>query len=437
MRVLVLILAVLVGLGLTLQYPFVGILLWTWFTVQMPHQEVFGFARTLPLNLIIVVVTLIALAISRENKWPQNDVTLWLIVLSLGWMTLASFFAVDPNWSWQGWDRTWRILVLALAISATAMSRVRIHAIIWVVVVSLFYYGAKGGMFTLMSGGRYIVLGPVSSIIRDNNHLALALLMVLPLANYLRTHTKNWWISAGLVAAMCLTVISVLGSYSRGAYLAMAALVIVAWWRSKNKLLFPIVAAVVIVPTLYFMPQSFYDRVGTIGIAYESFTSENEEGEQLEESIAGRLTAWHVATYAAIDHFPFGVGFSGAQLPAVFHSYFPNAQNRAAHSIYFQVLGDQGFIGLGLYIALIVLAFWHCSQIMKAARDRPELSWAGDLARMIQLSMFAFCVGGAALSMAYYDVFVIYLGILPGLRRLTAKTKSHVPAGGRVLAPAE
>ena len=76
---------------------------------------------------------------------------------------------------------------------------------------------------------------------------------------------------------------------------------------------------------------------------------------------------------------------------------------------------------------------------MKAAQNRPELSWAGDLARMIQLSMFAFCVGGAALSMAYYDVFVIYLGLLPLLRRLaTEATKpSGVLTGQRVLAPAE
>jgi probable O-glycosylation ligase (exosortase A-associated) len=135
---------------------------------------------------------------------------------------------------------------LALAISATATNKVRIHAIIWVVVVSLFYYGAKGGIFTLMSGGGNIVLGPMKSIIRDNNHLALALLMVLPLANYVRMDTKKWWLSVGILAAMGLCVVSILGSYSRGAYLAMAVLAVVAWWRSKNKLLYPIIAAVVI-----------------------------------------------------------------------------------------------------------------------------------------------------------------------------------------------
>jgi probable O-glycosylation ligase (exosortase A-associated) len=413
MRDIILVLAILGGLGVTLRYPFAGVLLWTWFTCQNPHQEAFGFARSLPLNLIIVAVTVVAMLFSKERKWPQMNLTFGLLLAFLVWMTVASFFAVNPAFSWPFWDRTWRVLVLALLVGALATNKVRIHAIIWVIAASLMYFGVKGGIFTLMTGGHYLVLGPENSIIRDNNQLALALLMAMPLVNYLRQNSQNWWLRTGLAVALGLMFMSVVGSYSRGAYLAIAALAVVAWWRSRNRLLYPVLVAAVAIPALFFMPQSFYDRLDSINSV------------DTDASFQGRLTAWQVAYRAAVDHFPFGVGFNGAQRPEVYNVYFPGQITHAAHSIYFEVLGDIGFIGLGIYLSIIALLFWHCMKIMRATRDRPELFWARDLAGMIQLSLFAFCIGGAALSMAYYDVFVLYIGVLAVLRPLTT---APVPA---------
>ncbi len=427
MRDIFLVIAVIGGLGVTLRFPFVGVLLWTWFTCQAPHQEAFGFARSLPLNFAITVVTVLALLFSRERKLPRMDATLWLILAFLVWMTIASFFAVDPDYSWVFWDRVWRVFALGLLIAITATDRVRVHAIVWVAALSLLHYGVKGGLFTLTSGGGNHVLGPPHTVINDNNQLALALLMIMPLANYLRMNSAKWWVSYALMGGLVMTFISILGSYSRGAYLACAGLVVVAWWRSKNKLLYPLLVAAVAIPALYLMPQSFFDRVGSINDA------------NTDASVQGRLVAWQVAYRAAVDHFPFGVGFDGAQRPAVFNRYFPDETTHAAHSIYFQVLGDIGFVGLALYLAMIALVFMNCFKVMRAARDRPELYWARDLASMIQLSMFAFCVGGAALSMAYYDVFAIYLGLLSALRNLTkpSKVAADIAFRPRRLAPAE
>ena len=116
------------------------------------------------------------------------------MVAFLAWITFNSFFAFSPDWSWPYWDRTWKIFALGFLVATLATNRVRITAIIWVVVVSLFYYGVKGGIFTLATGGHYSVWGPANTIIGDNNQLALALLMSLPLANYLRTQTANRYV---------------------------------------------------------------------------------------------------------------------------------------------------------------------------------------------------------------------------------------------------
>ena len=238
MRDIVLILAIATGLGVTLYSPFTGVLLWTWVALQSPHQEVWGFSRSLPLNFVIAIVTICVWLLSRERKLPPSQFMIWVIVLFLAWITFNSFFAFLPDWSWHYWNLTWKIFALGLLVATLATNRVRITAIIWVVVVSLFYYGVKGGAFTLMTGGIYRVYGPPSSIIGDNNQLALALLMSLPLANYLRTQTANRYVSWVLLAGMALTLVSVIGSYSRGAIIALGALAIFGWLRSRRKILY-------------------------------------------------------------------------------------------------------------------------------------------------------------------------------------------------------
>jgi putative inorganic carbon (HCO3(-)) transporter len=418
MRDIALSLAILVALGFTILDPFAGVLLWTWFTLQNPHEEAYGFSKSIPLNFIIAIVTIGAWLLSGERKLPPGRFLIWAMVIFIAWTTFNSFFAFSPGWSWPFWDRTWKIFALALIVATLATNRVRIHAVIWTIVLSLFYYGVKGGIFTLVTGGNFHVEGPEHSIIGDNNQLALALLMSLPLANYLRTQTANKYLSWGLLAGMGFTLISVVGSYSRGAIVALGALAIFGWLRSRRKILYLVLAGAFAFSTTIFMPQAFWDRVNTI----------QSSSTQDDASVHGRLVAWQVAYKYANDHFPFGAGFYGPQLPGIFNSYFPEEEPHAAHSIYFQVLGEHGYIGLIIYIMIIVGAFWSSAQVMRAARGREEYAWAGTLALMIQMSLVAFCVGGAALSMAYYDMFVLGVALLVPLRDLVGARQTVTPA---------
>src|SRR6476660_1944165 len=126
MRDLFLVAVVAISLGFTLRFPFVGVLIWEWFALMNPHQEAFGFARSLPLNLLIAGTTVLSLLLSDEpKKIPRNSMTV-LFLIFLVWMTFNSFFAFNPAWSWPFWDRTWRIFALGFLMAATATNRVRI-----------------------------------------------------------------------------------------------------------------------------------------------------------------------------------------------------------------------------------------------------------------------------------------------------------------------
>ena len=437
MRDITLVGFIIFGALATFRYPFVGVMLWTWITLMVPHQQTYGFAQRFQVNLLVAVATLAAWMISKERKSPPVDATLVMLGLFLAWITLNGFQSAYPEWSWPLWDRTWRIMLLGVLVAIMATNRVRIHAVLLTMVLSLMYFGVKGGLFTLMTGGTNHVQGPGNSPIADNNQLALATLMVLPLANYLRMHSANLLVRRILLAALILSLFSILGSYSRGAFIALAGLVVVAWFRTRKKWLYPLVAVAVVVPAVLFMPPSFFNRMNTI----------NDTGG--DSSFQGRLDAWHVATAYATDHFPFGAGMSVIETGPIFERYAPGKPAHAAHSIYFEVLGDNGFIGLGIYLVLLATCFVNSMTIRRKAKNRPELAWAYDLAGMLQLTLFVFCLGGAALSMAYYDVFFISAGLLSVLREMVLRrvgapgfrgkavdfSRSALPAGGLVAEP--
>jgi probable O-glycosylation ligase (exosortase A-associated) len=304
-------------------------------------------------------------------------------------------------------------MLLGLLIASLATTQVRIHAVVVTSVLSLLYYGVKGGLFTLLTGGQNKVEGPLLSIIGDNNQLALAILMTIPLAVYLIRVSANRWVRRGLALAIALSVVSIIGSYSRGALISLAVLGLVWILSTRRGYLYLGMGAAVIGGALFFMPASFWQRAGTIQTILQN-------GSQADPSVHGRILGWHVAYYYARDHFPWGAGFYCPQLPELFDTYFPGEKPHAAHSIYFQVLGEQGFIGLAIYLMVIAGAFWKCSRIIKDTQNRPELEWANELTKMIRVSLLMFCIAGSALSMAYYDLFVNLLALLAPLSELCA-----------------
>ncbi len=407
MRDLALVLGMLFYLPMSLRAPAAGVLCWVWFSIMNPHRDVYGFAYGQPLNGVIAVATIIGWLASEERKRWTPDAMPKLLLALVAWMTIDSFFGAIPSYSWEFWDRTMRLFVLVFMVFFLITTKARIHGLIWVIIISLGFYGVKGGVFTIVHGGHAIVFGPEASVYYDNNQLALAIVSTLPLVYYIWRHTEAAWLRIPTLAALVLQVIMVFGSYSRGGVIALAVMLSMFWLRSDRKILYGILGFAVVAGGLSIMPDSFFDRLHTVN----SLNS--------DDSFQGRLNAWQVAFMYANDHFPFGAGFNGATLVSTFEKYMPGVDAHAAHSIYFQILGDHGYIGLALYLAILLLGLRNAGTVIRQTRDTPALHWARDLAEMIRVSLISFYVGGAALSMAYSDVYLLLFGVLSTLRELT------------------
>lgn len=391
---------------MVLRAPWIGLLAWIWIALMNPNREVHDFLYGAPLNMFMAALTGLAWAFSRERKaLPANAFPLLLLAF-LGWATISTIFALDRPQALPIWSRTAKTVILALAVMMLATTRVRLQATIWMIVVSLGFYGVKGGGFTLLGGGRDHVFGPEASMIEDNNSLGLALVVILPLLNYLRLTSARPLVRAALLAIMALTLLAILGTYSRGALIALAAAGVAYALRARNGPLLLAAGAVIAFTLPAVMPERWLERMSTIQTAGQ------------DESFQVRLAAWTTSLDIALARPLIGGGFAAVEQTWIVKTFSPAGgleTGRAAHSIYFQVLGDTGFVGLFLYLSAIGAAVMNTFRVLAAAQGRPQLAWAAHLARMLQVSLVGFLAGGAALSMAYYDGLLVALAVTTGL----------------------
>lgn len=405
--------------------PFVGALLWSWISFMNPHREVWGFAANQPYAVIIFTVTLLAYLMSREPKrLAVNAVTVLLILLAL-LFTLTSFVTLAPEAvTWKMWDRVIKTIAGALLVACLLTTRERIHAMVWMMVVSMGYFGVKGGIFTLMTGGGFRVIGPPDSMIADRNHLAVALLVTVPLMNYLRMQSAHGIVRLGLMAAMGLMVISALGSQSRGALLALGATALILWWRSRGKVVSGVLIAACLAAAISFMPQSWVDRMNTIQ-TYEE-----------DASAMGRVRIWEASWKLALARPLTGAGFRGPYQQDIVNQVVPGVTARAVHSIYFELLGEHGFPAFAAWLGLTAAGAWYALRLMRLARGNPDLAWAGDLGRMTQVSIVAYLVGGTFLSLSYWDFYWTLLLVVAAAHTLAVQAvREGAPAPGPDAAP--
>jgi probable O-glycosylation ligase (exosortase A-associated) len=408
MRDLVITLIVFGSLPFIFKRPYIGVLMWVWVSVMNPHRLSYGFAYSFPFAFVVACVTVLALLATKDDrKLPMTPIIITLFTFT-AWMCITTLFSMWPDESFVMLQRVLKTMAMTIVTVMLIKSKEQIYQLIWVLVGSLAYYGVKGGVFTILSGGHSIVWGPEGSYIEGNNELALGLITIIPVMYCLFMNYQNKWIKRGMALAMLLCGASALGSYSRGALLGICAMVLFLWVKSPKKVVVGLLIVTLLPIGIMSMPDKWSQRMETINTYKE------------DDSAMGRINAWWMAYHMALDR-PLGGGFEIYNRTA-FGLYAPVPTDvHAAHSIYFQVLGEHGFVGLGLYLLLAFLTWRKGAWIVKQAAKRDDLKWAANIATMLQVSMVGFATGGAFLSLVYYDVPYYLTAIMVSLGCIVEK----------------
>jgi probable O-glycosylation ligase (exosortase A-associated) len=396
--------------------PFIGLGLWMWTAMFFPNGWVYGIASNIRYNLLFAGLTICVYLLSKDKARLHLGQVGVLVILFFMWTTLSTIFCMGiPEIAWEFWSRLAKIMALFIFILLIMDKKLHVDFFLWCLIFSLGFYAGLEGLKFIASGGGHKIEGLAGHVLGDRNELSIAMAMLLPICFYLLGEygKGSKIVIIGLFGLIVLIVISIIGTGSRGGLIALAAVGGYLFIKSKRKILFTLLIVCVGSAMVGLIPDQWFERMDTIGKV------------DSDASFMGRVVAWKLSFILAAQNPFFGGGFKALENFAIWFSlsqdfnqypFFytgtavPDLERaHAAHSIYFQVLGDHGFVGLFLFVAIIASAFFKAGAIVKKIRNARGPEWAISLVTMLRLSIFTYAVGGAALSFAYFDlIFAIF-----------------------------
>ncbi len=390
MRDIILTLLIIGILPVALARPWLGILAWVWFGLMNPHMLTWGFAREIPFAQLIAIFTLLGVLLSSERKSIPR--TLQVFLLAALWLVFlaSTTLAIMPDRAWDQLAKVSKILLFVFLSLVFFQDKRRLRYLLLVVALSIGFYGIKGGIFALSTGGVFMVLGPGSGFFSSNNSIGLALNTILPILFYLGREEPHRLARLGLRISFWLCAIAVVFTYSRGAFLSLIIVMSVLYLRGRRAIAAIAGCAILYLVVTPYLPERWTSRMSTI---------ETRE----DQSSKNRLVAWEVAWKLANDRPLLGAGFWGLANRMTYAQY-GYSQSTSAHSIYLDVLADHGFTGFFIFASLLASTLWGLFRIRRNAGRSPPQAWVVQWSLMLQASLVAYMANGAFQSAAYTDL---------------------------------
>ncbi len=386
----------------TLRKPQIGILGWLWLSIMNPHKESFGWIYSLPILDIIAGVTLISAVVntSQARKTFFHPIVIILLFFYL-WVCLSTVFAVSFDLAFPRWLDFSKTMLFVMLMLLFLNRRHWIISAIWVFVFSVGFTGVKGGLFTILSGGGVRIWGAPNTAWGDNNGVSLAMLMVIPLIFALKELLHEKILRFGVYGSTFLSFICILGTQSRGGFIGILGSGLIFYARTKHKLILGILIFAGVASILTFMPESWKDRMQTI---------QNYEQDQ---SASTRILQWKYSVQLASESPVLGNGFYARFHQPLYQKYMAGIDlNRSAHSIYFQILEEQGYVGIFIFLLLMITAVVSANIASKTTAGREDLKWASSLLYYSQFSIVGYAFNGLTINVAYIDLYYYILAFI-------------------------
>lgn len=411
----------LILLPIAFMFPFAGALAYEWLQ-YMPPYDVYHASGMGNFSLLMGGVGLIGWMIKDQKIIPSPKGLFVVFILYAVWVNLGQLFTIVPNDGGHNlWDRAYKMLIFTIALSMMARTRERIEAFLWVVSLAIGNFVVIGAIKTILSGGGgETVLGANGNILGERVSFAIAITTLIPLIRYLRMHatliplTRKVRIGLDVLTVCC--ILSTVGSQARTGVICLAVLGLFYFIKAKNKLMFLITVPILIGIVTFVAPAGYFERMNTIQSHDDA-------------SSMGRIDSWIWGWHFALEHPIMGGGFHSFLLHQT--GTIEHPAYLEAHNILFETMADHGFVGLGLLLMLFLGTIVNCQTMSKRAKRLPELAWAVELGKMLQLAMWTFLAGSMTLHTATqsppYELAALSLaarGIVE--RRLTAEQKSVI-----------
>ena len=423
-------------LALGIRRPFLWVLAYLYIDVLQPQEIGWSITPALPLSLIAFCAAFAGWLLADPKHGSRFTLRQGLLVALLCLCAFTTAHADFPEFAATKWAWVWKALVFAIFLPLTLTTRLRMEAVILTMVMTAGAIIISGGIKTAMGGGGY---GSLALFVNDNNGMyesstiAMVSIAIIPLIVWLAKHgtifKPDWRVRlyAGALVFACLLM--PIGTEARTGLLCIAVLGAMMLRDVKRRFLYLGGGAALALMALPFLPQSWYARMGTL------------EATDEDTSASTRIAVWEWTIDYANSH-PLGGGFdayrgnkftyklpvrteSGNTTSVQFEDHTDQA--RAYHSAIFEMLGEQGWPGLMLWLWLHALGLWQMERIRRGWRKRSAdgETWQAPLAGALQFAQVIYLVGALFQGIAYQPFVLMLLGVQIGLWSYCKRTDSH------------
>lgn len=427
-------------LALGLRRPFVWVLLYVYIDIIAPQRIGYSFITTMPVSLIAFAAAFGGwLLLDRKEgaRFSLRQGLMTALLLYCWWTTGQADFQESAL---TKWDWVWKALLFAIFLPLTLTTRARIEALAFTMVISVATIVIGAGMKTTLGGGGY---GKLHFFVNDNSGiyesstLATVAIALVPLiwwfTRFGTIYRPHWAVTtfAVLLTFACLMV--PIGTEARTGLICIAALGVLLLRYARQRLAVIAGAAALGLVALPFIPQSYYDRMATI------------TAPSGDESASTRLAVWQWTIDYAAER-PFGGGFdsykgnsftymmpireeAGNSVSVEYREVTDKA--RAFHSSIFELLGEQGYPGLAIWLALQGLGLWQMERVRakwkrrgKAGENGEDEAWIAPMAAALQMASIIYLVGAMFQGIGYQPVMLMIIGLQIGLNTYCSRIES-------------
>ncbi len=398
-------------LGLGMTTPFVMTLGYVWVDTFRPQEVAYIILNELPVALIMGGGAFVTyFAVDRRSPPPLTLQSVLQISLAI-WMTMTLFWAVAPERALVKWDWAFKSVAFAAFVPLVFRSRVQIEAFAQTYVFSLAANFVPFGIKVLISGGGYgrnLGLQGGNSGLAEGGYLSTVCLMAIPMALFLGKHgqliPRLPMMNLAYLGVAGLALVTAIGTYERSALVGLVALGVYMFIRSRRKFIYVIFASVIVVAIVVGTASSWNARVSTIS-DYSS-----------ESSAMTRIMMWKWALDFVTTH-PFGGSLDSHAVSSILMPADANNEGgyiqtgRAYHSIYFEILGDLGYLGLFIFLLCGASSLISLLRLSRKCRKIPDLQWVADMSDAVQSGMLVFLTAGAFVGIAYQPPFWYFVSM--------------------------
>lgn len=432
--------------ALGLRRPFLWVLAYVYIDILVPQKISYAILAKIPISLIAFMLCFggwLILDRKEDSRFTLRQVLLVILLAYVGYTTMTADFPVEAG---EKWAWVWKGLVFAIFLPLTLRTRLRFEAVTLMMVLTAGAIIVGGGIKTVVGGGGY---GTLPLFVNDNTGiyegsiLSTVAIAIIPLIVWLARHgtvfKPDWrvWTFAGALIFACMLM--PVGTQARTGLLCLGLLGVLSLRYVKRRMLFIGLAGVAGLMAIPFLPQSFKERMGTI------------ENHQSDNSASTRVAVWKWTLDYVKDN-PGGGGFdayranrikyrtvvaktSGGQTSLEFQDV--EDKGRAYHSSYFEMLGEQGWFGLALWLWIQALGLWQMERIQrrwrKLAAEAPEDTtrrWQAPFANALQQAQLVYLLGSLFVGIAYQPFILMLIAMQCGLwsycRRLDRPARAPV-----------